>query len=304
MEQNINDLAIQKMMAEADKKRKKESRKQFWRVFFGRGIFSKICFVIMCLFILVSILCPLLTKYTPYEQQLTRALEGPSADHILGTDYLGRDLWSRVVYGARLSLVTGLLSAFVSLIIGSILGLIAGYSRGFLQGLIMRCVDAMISIPGLILTMCLVSIFGGSVLAVSLIIGFTSIPGYIRMLYGQVLALRENDYVTAADLIGQTKWQIMIKHLLPNCFPLLIVMFTGSVGGAVMAQSGLAYLGIGIKAPTPAWGSMVSEGYNYLLFKPHLALVPGIAMMLLIISLNIVGDGLRDALDPRLRGKL
>ncbi len=304
MEQNTNDLALQKLLAEAEKKRKKESAKQFWHVFFGRGIYSKICFGILLVFILVSILCPLLTKYSPYEQALTRALEGPSREHILGTDYLGRDMWSRVIHGARLSLITGLLSSFVSLILGSILGLIAGYSRGFLQGLIMRCVDAIISIPGLILTMCLVSIFGGSVLSVSLIIGFTGIPGYIRMLYGQVLALRENDYVTAADLIGQTKWQIMIKHLLPNCFPLLIVMFTGSVGGAVMAQSGLAYLGIGIKPPTPAWGSMVSEGYNYLMFKPHLALVPGIAMMLLIISLNVVGDGLRDALDPRLRGKL
>lgn len=304
MERNSNDLALQKLLAESEKKRKKESFKQFWHVFFGRGIFSKICFGFLILFIVVSLLCPLLTKYSPYTQSLRDALQGPSKEHILGTDNLGRDLWSRVLYGARLSLVTGLLSSFVSLAVGSILGLIAGYSRGFIQGFIMRCVDAIISIPGLILTMCLVSIFGGSVLSVSLIIGFTAIPGYIRMLYGQILALRENDYVVAADLIGQSKWQIMTKHLLPNCFPILIVMFTGSVGGAVMAQSGLAYLGIGIKPPTPAWGSMVSEGYNYLLFKPHLALVPGIAMMLLIITLNIVGDGLRDALDPRLKGKL
>ena len=152
--------------------------------------------------------------------------------------------------------------------------------------------------------MCLVAIFGGSILSVSVIIGISSLPGYIRMIYGQVLSLRENDYVAAALLVGQNKWEIMVKHLFPNAFPTVIVMFTGSVGSAVMIESGLAYLGIGITPPTPAWGTMISEGYNYFMFKPILALVPGIALMLLIITLNIIGDGLRDALDPRLRGKL
>ncbi|MDD4012407.1 MAG: ABC transporter permease [Sphaerochaetaceae bacterium] len=297
-------MTIEELIIAQEKQRKKETVKQFWRVFFGRGILSKVCFAILLAYIALAILTPILTPYTPYEQSLKDALQGVSAKHWLGTDNLGRDLLTRTLYGARISLCTGLLSSCVALVVGASLGLIAGYSKGFVSGLIMRLVDAQLSIPGLILTMCLVSIFGGSILSVSVIIGITSLPGYIRMLYGQVLSLRENDYVIAAELVGQNTFEIMYKHLLPNVFPTVIVMFTGSVGAAVMIESGLAYLGIGITPPTPAWGTMVSEGYNYFMFKPMLALVPGIALMLLIISLNIVGDGLRDALDPRLKGKL
>lgn len=303
-EQQEKTLTLEELIAKQEKERKKASIKQFWRVFFGRGFLSKACFGFLILFILLAIFAPILTPYTPYEQSLKDALQSPSAAHWLGTDNLGRDLLTRTLYGARISLCTGLLSSLIALVVGAGLGLIAGYSGGFVSGLIMRLVDAQLSIPGLILTMCLVAIFGGSILSVSVIIGITSLPGYIRMLYGQVLSLRENDYVAAADLVGQNKFEIMIKHLLPNAFPTVIVMFTGSVGAAVMIESGLAYLGIGITAPTPAWGTMISEGYTYFMFKPILALVPGIALMLLIITLNIVGDGLRDALDPRLRGKL
>ncbi len=303
MNQN-QELSIDEMLKLEEKKRRIQSRKQFFRVFFGRGFLSKICFVILILFIFVAVFCPLLTPYSPYEQSLAEALQGPSAKHLLGTDNLGRDLLTRTMYGARISLCTGLLSSLVALVIGSFLGLIAGYSKPFVSGCIMRLVDAQLSIPGLILTMCLVSIFGGSILSVSIMIGITTLPGYIRMLYGQVLSLRENDYVVAAELVGQNKLEIMYKHLLPNVLPTIIVMFTGSVGTAIMIESGLAYLGIGIIPPTPAWGTMVSEGYNYLMFHPILAIVPGLALMLVIICLNIVGDGLRDALDPKLRGKI
>lgn len=300
-EQGVN---IEALISSQEKERKRANRKQFWRVFFGRGLLSKVSFVLLILFILLAIFGPMLTPYTPYEQSLKEALQGPSTAHWLGTDNLGRDLLTRTLYGARISFSTGLLSSIVALVVGASLGLIAGYSKGFISGIIMRMVDAQLSIPGLILTMSLVSIFGGSILSVSIMIGITTLPGYVRMLYGQVLSLKENDYVIAADLIGQNTFEIMYKHLLPNVFPTVIVMFTGSVGTAIMLESGLAYLGIGIKPPTPAWGTMVAEGYNYLMFKPILALAPGIALMLLIITLNIVGDGLRDSLDPRLRGKL
>ena len=303
-EQREHGLTLEEVIAKQEAARRKASIRQFWRVFFGRGFLAKTCFVVLILFILIAIFGPLFSPYSPYEQSLSDALQGPSAAHWLGTDNLGRDLLTRTMYGARISLCTGLLSSLFALILGATLGLIAGYTGGFIGGFIMRMVDAQLSIPGLILTMCLVAIFGGSILSVSIIIGITSLPGYIRMLYGQVLSLKENDYVAAADLIGQNKMEIMFKHLLPNAFPTVIVMFTGSVGTAVMIESGLAYLGIGITAPTPAWGTMISEGYTYFMFKPILALVPGIALMLLIITLNIVGDGLRDALDPRLRGKL
>lgn len=288
----------------AAKKRSRQNIKYFFSVLSGRGILAKISLVLICLFIVIAVFCPLLTSYSPLQQDLSNALKGASAQHIMGTDNLGRDLFTRIVYGARFSLSIGLLSSVWALLIGVTLGLAAGYFGGFFGGLVMRLMDAQISIPPLILAVCLAAIFGGSVFSVSLIIGISAVPTYVRVIYGQVLSLREYDYITAAKLIGQNNTKILFKHLLPNCFPTIIVMFTMGVGTAVMIESGLAYLGIGIKAPTPSWGIMISEGYKYIFSDPHLAIWPGVALMLLIISLSVVGDGLRDALDPKLRGKL
>lgn len=288
----------------ANRARRKADTKQFFRVLFGRGLLSKVCFVILLIFVVIAIFCPILAPADPYEQIPSIALQAPSAAHPFGTDNLGRDLLSRTMYGARISTMTGILSALWAALIGVTLGLVAGYFEGIVGTIIMRLMDAMLSIPPIILSMCLAAVFGGSILSVSVIIGISAVPGYVRMIYGQVLSLRENDYITASRLVGQSQAMIMFKHLLPNCFATIIVMFSGSVGVNVMVEAGLAYLGVGIKAPTPAWGTMISEGYNYIMFKPTLALIPGIALMLMIISLNVVGDGLRDALDPRLRGKL
>ena len=286
------------------KQRRKEDRKAFFRVLFGRGILAKVCFGILAVFVFAALLAPWLTQYSPYEQDLMHACEKPNAVHLLGTDNLGRDMLTRVLYGARISLCTGILSSIWATIIGVTLGLIAGYYGGVTGGTIMRLVDAQLSIPPLILTMCLAAVFGGSIVSISFIIGISSVPTYVRMVYGQVLSLRENDYVAAASLIGQSKLKIVFKHLMPNCFATIIVLFSQTVGAAILIEAGLAYLGVGITAPTPAWGTMVSEGYTYITFYPHMALAPGLALMLVIIALNIVGDGLRDALDPRLRGKL
>lgn len=299
----------EKILTEEEKRiarraQRRQSVRQFFRVFLGRGILAKICFVIFILFVIMAIFAPILTPYDPYEQSPAQALTAPTAQHPLGFDHLGRDLLTRTIYGARIAMCTGLLSSFWGLVIGVTLGLIAGYFEGFVGNAIMRLMDAQLSIPPIILTMCLAAIFGGSIMSVSFIIGISSVPSFVRMVYGQVLSLRENDYITAGKLIGLNEAKIMFRHLLPNCFATIIVMFSSNVGAAVMIEAGLAYLGVGITAPTPAWGTMISEGYNYLMFKPILAIAPGIALMLLIISLNIVGDGLRDALDPRLRGKL
>ena len=285
------------------KRHRKENFKATLRVFFGRGILSKVCFVILVAFILVAIIGPFLLS-DPYSQSVLQKLSDPSQEHFLGTDQLGRDLLTRVVWGARISMVTGLLSAFWAALIGTALGLVAGYFQGIVGNIIMRITDALLSIPPLILTMVLSAVCGGSILSISLIIAVSSVPGYVRMIYSQVLSLRESDYVTASGLIGQNSFMILVKHLLPNCFATLIVMFTMSVGANVMIEAGLSYLGVGITAPTPAWGTMISEGYMYLTICPRLALIPGICLMLLIISLSVVGDGLRDALDPKLRGKL
>lgn len=308
MEKNIVDKDClteeEELRKQNAKKRRKHNIKYFFSALFGRGILAKISFVLIFLFLVIAIFCPLMTSYTPYQQELSEALKSASPQHLMGTDNLGRDLFTRIIYGARFSLSIGLLSSIWALVIGVTLGLAAGYFSGAFGGIVMRLMDAQISIPPLILAICLAAIFGGSVFSVSLIIGISAVPTYVRVIYGQVLSLREYDYITAAKLIGQSNVKILFKHLFPNCFPTIIVMFTMGVGTAIMIESGLAYLGIGIKAPTPSWGVMIFEGYKYIFSNPYLALWPGIALMLLIISLSVVGDGLRDALDPKLRGKL
>lgn len=272
--------------------------------FFGRGLIVKISFTIVVLIILMAVFAPVLTRYSPTEQSLLHKLEKPSSDHLLGTDHLGRDLLTRLLYGAQISLTTSLLSSLLAAIVGLILGLVAGYYKGFVSQAIMRVTDAQLSIPPLILTMVLASLFGGGVQGVSIVIGISLIPTYVRVIYSMVLSLKESDYIVAARLLGQTGGNILIKHLLPNCVPSIIVLFTMNLGTAIMLEASLSFLGVGITAPTPAWGSMVSEGYNSLLISPLLSLLPGLCVMLTVVAFNIVGDALRDTLDPRLRGKL
>ena len=286
------------------KKLNTDKVKQFFNVVFGRGIIVKISFAIIILFVLSALLAPVLTPYTPYEQDLTQLFAEPSPEHLLGTDNIGRDLLTRLLYGARISLVTSLFASIWGGLIGITLGLIAGYYTGFASSVIMRIIDAQLSIPSLILSMILAMVFGDSIFEISIVIGVGAIPAYTRMVNGMVLSLKNNDYVVAASLVGQSDIKILLKHLLPNCFAPLIVIFTMSLGIAIMVEAGLAYLGVGITPPTPAWGCMVSEGYKYLVLYPRLAILPGLCVMLVVVAFNIVGDGLRDALDPRLRGKL
>ncbi len=278
--------------------------KRFFRIFFSRGWVTKICFGIIVLFVLIAVFAPVLTPWTPYEQNLRNILAGPGKEHLLGCDNIGRDTLTRLLYGARISLVTGLLSSIWAAVVGTTIGLIAGYVGGWVNSAIMRITDAMIAIPPIIFTMVLSTMVTGNLLGISIVIGVSIIPSYIRMVNGLVMSLRENDYVTAADLIGQKQLVIMFRHLLPNCLASLIVTFTMNVGTAIMLESTLSYLGVGIIPPTPAWGVMVSEGYKYLFNQPLVAILPGICIMLVVIAFNIVGDALRDALDPRLRGKL
>ncbi len=292
------------MSGNAEKAKEKRSSSRFWRVFLGKDFLTTICFAFIIIFVLSAIFAPLLTKYTPFDQDLLMMNKGPSAEHLLGTDQLGRDLLTRLIYGARVSLMTGLLSSLWAAIGGTILGLVSGYFGGIINTVIMRFTDTMLSIPPLIFTMVLAAVVGGNLVGISLVIGLSILPGYIRIVNGLVISLRENDYITAANLIGQNRFVIMVRHLLPNCFASLIVIFTMNLGTAIMLESTLSYLGVGITPPTPAWGVMVADGYKFLLNVPQLAIFPGICIMLIVISFNIVGDGLRDALDPRLRGKL
>lgn len=283
---------------------KNEKLKQAMGVFFSRGVIVKICFALIVIFVSVAIFAPVLTPYEPSAQNLKTILQQPSKEHLLGTDDLGRDLLTRILYGARISIVTSLLSSLIAAAIGTILGLIAGYFEGFIGQLIMRIIDAQLSIPPLVLTMVLAMVFGGGVTGVSIVIGLSMFPSYARVTYGQVLSLKGTDYVIALKLINQRTDKIMLRHLLPNCFPSLIVLFTMNLGTAIMLEASMSYLGVGITPPTPAWGSMVSEGYKYIITNPLVALLPGLCVMLIVVAFNVVGDALRDAIDPRLRGKL
>jgi peptide/nickel transport system permease protein len=277
--------------------------RRFMRVFFGRPVV-----IIGSIFILVFIICAaipqLLTHYDPVKQTLSQTLLPPSSEHLLGTDALGRDLFTRIIYGARTAMIIAFSAIGFAVVVGSTLGLIAGYTGGLTNSVIMRFIDAMMAFPGILLALTIVSVLGGGMLTVIIALGVQSITGYARVVCAQAMSLRENDYVLAARTLGATKKRIMFLHILPNALAPLIVMSTISIGMTILAEAGLSYLGIGIKEPTIAWGSLVNVGQRYLLLFPLLAIAPGIAIMLVVFGFNMVGDGLRDALDPRLRGTL
>jgi ABC-type dipeptide/oligopeptide/nickel transport system permease subunit len=277
--------------------------RRFFRVFLKRGlvIFG---LVILLLFIITSIFGPLFAPHPPNAMNLDKILIKPDSQHLLGTDYLGRDTLSRLIYGARMSLMVGVVSLGIAAVIGIIAGMLAGFYGGWVNAIIMRIMDALLAFPMILLALILAGLLGGGLKNVMIAIGVALIPAYARLMCGQVLSIRENDYILAGMSMGSSNWRVMFRHIMPNAFPPLIVLVTMQIGGAILAEAGLSYLGIGIQAPTASWGSMVSDGFGYLLTNPLLSFVPGIAIMLVVFAFNMVGDGLRDALDPRLRGTL
>lgn len=277
--------------------------KRFVKVFFRRKIVL-VGFVLVIIILLVAALADVIAPFSPYEQDLYNVLAIPGGAHLLGTDALGRDLFSRIIHGTRIALAVGVSTVLVSAAIGTLIGLVAGYAEGMLQTVIMRLTDAMMAVPSLILQIIIANVLKSGVPGVVLAVAITLFPGYIRLINGQVLSLKQNDYVLAARSMGSAKSRIVLRHILPNCLSPLIVQMTMMMGVAIMAEAGLSFLGLGILPPTAAWGSMAYDGYRYLMMRPLLSLAPGFAIMILVFSFNMVGDGLRDALDPRLRGSL
>jgi peptide/nickel transport system permease protein len=277
--------------------------KRFRRVFLSRGLVVFGLIVILIL-ILVAVFAPLLAPYDPYEFDLAHTLSQPSKAHLLGTDTLGRDTLSRIIYGARTSLMVGLIVVFLAATIGMSLGLIAGYFGRWIHATIMRFIDALMSFPMIMLALVIAALLGGGIknVIIALTVGLT--PVYARLMCGQVLMVKENDYVMALRSMGASSQRIMIRHLILNCFPPLIVLITMMLGSIIIAEAGLSFLGVGIEAPIAAWGSLINDGREYLLTHPVLSFAPGFAIMLVVFAFNMVGDGLRDALDPRLRGLL
>jgi peptide/nickel transport system permease protein len=277
--------------------------RRFLKVMFSRWITLAGTLIIL-LFIVVAIFAPLLAPYDPDIVDLDSKLQQPSISHWLGTDELGRDILSRIIFGSRISIMVGLVAVTIAGLFGIFLGLVAGYFGGLTQTIIMRIMDALMAIPPLVLMLSVAAILGGGLKNVLISIGVGMIPTYCRLMCGQILSLKENDYVTASKSIGASHLRIMFLHLVPNAFPPLIVLITLNLGSAILMEASLSFLGIGISPPTATWGAMVSNGYRYLISNPLITFMPGVAVLLVVLSFNLMGDGLRDALDPRLKGIL
>lgn len=283
---------------------RKTKLKAFRKTFFGRGVIAYIAVAIIALLFFVAIFAPLLTPYNPNQIDLMASLAQPSGKHLLGCDLHGRDLLTRIFYGARISLTLGVFSCIVGAVAGMALGLIAGYTDGPLSSIIMRYVDVQLAIPPMLFTIVIGVLVGHSIIGMIFAMSFGMLPSYIRLMYGLVLSLKNSDYIVALKFANVSTPRIIVRHLLPNAFPTMMVTFTMNIGGTIMLESTLSFLGIGIQQPTASWGSMVADGYQYMFTRPLLAFIPGLCILLVVLSFNIAGDSLRDAIDPRLRGKL
>lgn len=280
---------------------KQERRRQFIKAFFSRKPVY-VGAVIIMIMVGLALASPIFAPYDPYTQDLRNALQGPTPAHWFGTDALGRDMLSRIIYGSRASLSVGLVSTAIAGCAGIALGLLSGYLGKFVDAVIMRIMDAMMSIPVIILALFLGSILGKGLGNVMLCLGIVMIPSYARLTRGQVLAVKQLDYVTAGKIGGATRLKNAVKHILPNCLSPNLVLMTMNLGSAILTEAALSFLGMGINPPTPSWGAMVSEGYKYLSNNPTIAIVPGLFILITVWSFNVCGDALRDALDPKLRG--
>jgi peptide/nickel transport system permease protein len=271
-----------------------------WRRLLRRkGAIFGLC--IIGLFVLAAIFAPLIAPDDPIAQSWTTVRKAPSLAHLFGTDDLGRDVLSRVIYGTRASLFAGVISVGIALSIGIPLGLIAGYRGGFIDALLSRMTDAMLACPFIILAIALAAFLGPSLVNAMIAIGITTTPIFVRLTRGQVMAVKVEEYVEAARAVGNPRWRIALVHILPNVLPALLVQATLSIAAAIIAEAALSFLGLGQQPPEPSWGSMLNAAQRFLTTAPWMAVWPGLAIFLSVLSFNLVGDGLRDALDPRER---
>ncbi|HLZ28617.1 MAG TPA: ABC transporter permease [Chloroflexota bacterium] len=257
--------------------------------------------VLVTLLVWIGIFGRFVAPYRPIAQDLAGVLAAPSARHWLGTDELGRDVLSRLLYGATISLQVGIAAVLIASIPGVILGTYVGYRRGLVDNVVMRILDGLMAFPALILALTIVAVLGSNIFNVMLAIAVTSFPHYARLVRGQVLAVREYDYVLAERAVGARDRRIIFRHIMPNVISPVLVQASLGVGFAIMAEAGLSFLGLGIQPPTPTWGSMIQVGFQYLETAPWLVMAPGTMIFMAVLGFNLLGDGLREALDPHLR---
>jgi peptide/nickel transport system permease protein len=258
-----------------------------------------VALVVVVLLFVVALLAPWIAPYDPTATSFTQVRKAPSWAHWLGTDEVGRDILSRVIFGARASLSAGLVSVGIAVGAGVPLGLLAGYAGGWTDALLSRIVDAMLAIPFLILAIALAAFLGPSLGNAMIAIGVTATPVFVRLTRGQTLAAKVEDYVEAARAVGNPHWRIALRHVLPNIVPPLLVQGSLAIAGAIIAEAALSFLGLGQQPPAPSWGSMLNAAQRFMVQAPWMAVWPGMAIFLAVLSFNLLGDGLRDALDPR-----
>jgi peptide/nickel transport system permease protein len=273
---------------------------RWWRRFARNpgAVFGLLVFLAL---VAMAVLAPVLAPYDPIAQGVGQPMESPSAAHWAGTDSFGRDILSRIIYGARVALVVGVVAVLLAMVVGVSLGLVSGYYGGVLDVVIMRVMDGLFAFPIIILAIAMMAVMGFGVRNVIIAVAVGFIAPFARVTRGDVLAVKEEPYIEAARLAGVGSLAVIFRHVLPNVLAPIIVQGALRVSGAIITEAGLSFLGLGPPPPTPAWGRMIAEGQTFIVMAPHISTMPGIALMVAIVALNLLGDGLRDTLDPRMR---
>lgn len=285
---------------EAQQEKSSGPWKEAWRSFKKNKI-ALVGAIIVAFFIILALFGPLIAPQGINEQQLSERLKAPSTDHWFGTDDFGRDIFSRIVHGARLSLMVGFLSVIGSVVIGSALGIIAGYYGRFIDAIISRIFDILLAFPSILLAIAIVSVLGPSLTNALIAIAIINIPNFGRLIRSKVLSIKQEEYIIAAKAIGMSDFRLLFAHILPNSMTPVIVQGTLAIATAIIEAAALGFLGLGAQAPTPEWGKMLSDARVYLVNAPWTMIFPGLAIMLTVLGFNLMGDGLRDALDPKMK---
>ena len=291
---------IQKKNAKRKKAYKSTPGKEAWKRF-KRNPTAVIGLVVVCLLILIAIFAPLIAPYNYSAQDYTAVKQAPSAAHWFGTDAYGRDLFSRVIYGTRYSLLIALFCTIAALLSGGVLGIIAGYFGGIVDTIIMRIMDIFQSIPMIMMAICIVAVLGNGIPQLVAAIMFASMPTMARNNRAAILRVRGSDYIESSEAIGVCKFRMIMKHMIPNAVGVMVIYFVGFLAVSIMMMSSMSYIGVGLAAPTPEWGLILNEGKTYVTSKPYMMLFPSMMIMITCFAFNLMGDGLRDAFDPKLK---
>lgn len=291
---------IQKKNAKRKKAYKSTPGRESWKRF-KRNPTALVGLVVVCILILIAIFAPLIAPYDFQTQDYSAMMQAPSSAHLFGTDQFGRDIFSRVIYGARYSLIIALLCTIAAFFSGGLLGIIAGYCGGIVDTLIMRVMDIFQSIPMIMMAMCIVAVLGNGIPQLVAAIMFASMPTMARNNRAAILRVRGSDYIESSEAIGVNQFHMIVKHMIPNAVGVMIIYFVGFLAVSIMMMSSMSYIGVGLAAPTPEWGLILNDGKAYLTSAPYMMLFPAMMIMITCFAFNLMGDGLRDAFDPRLK---